>query len=58
MEEKDYEFERELFYALTEHKNIEASRSAKFVCLLAGVLIGRGILAEAEVRALLAEALR
>ncbi len=58
MEEKEYELERELFYALTEKKGIEGLRSAKFACLLAGLLVERGVLTKADVVALLDEAIR
>ena len=57
MEEKHYEFERELFYALTEKKALELPHLTKFCCLLAGALVERGVFKDEEVRALLNEVL-
>lgn len=58
MDEKSEGLAREAFYELIQKPGSEVQRTAKFVALLGGLLVEKGLVSEDEFRNLVEEVLR
>lgn len=58
MDEESEMLARDAFYELMQKPGSEAHRTAKFVALLGGLLVEKGLVSEDEFRSLVEEVLR